>query len=171
MSIFYPDYRFNSIMEITIEDLKNMGVEGVALDLDNTTAHDHTDKPLEGAKEWIEKVKDAGFKVMILSNGKEYRAENFAKMLSDIDFIGLSLKPLYIAYLKAQRKLKLRPKKIAMIGDQVFTDIVGANLAGWKSVYVKPFAKEQRNVKSYEFRRNLESKIFERMDRKEKKRN
>lgn len=167
MSLFYPDYKFNSIMEITPEDLRKMGVEGVAVDLDNTTAHDHTDKPLEGAVEWIKKTRDAGVKVMILSNGKEFRAKNFAKLLGDIDYIGVALKPLHIAYIKAQKRLNLKPKKLAMIGDQIFTDILGANLAGWKSIYVTPFAKEERDVKSFAFKRNMEQKIFNRMERKQ----
>ena len=166
MSLFYPDYRFNSLMEITPEDLKQMGVLGVAIDLDNTTAHDHTDTPLDGAIEWVEETRKAGFKVMILSNGKELRAKNFAELLGDIEYQGMSLKPLRSAYIKAQKRLNLNPKNIVMIGDQIFTDILGANLSGWKSAYVKPFAMEQRNVRSYKIRRGLEKKIFSRMDKK-----
>lgn len=169
MSFFYPDYKFDSMMQITPDDLRNMGVEGVAVDLDNTTAHDHTDKPIEGAIEWIEEMRNAGFKVMILSNGKKYRAESFAKLLGNIEFVGVALKPLIVAYIKGQKTLKLRPRKIAMIGDQLFTDILGANLAGWKSIYVTPYAKEERDVKSFEFRRNLEKKIFARMDKKQRR--
>lgn len=169
MLSLYPQYRYDSIMHITVDDLKQMGVLGVAVDLDNTTAHDGTDIPLEGAVEWISMVKQAGIKVIILSNGKKERAGRFAKLLDNIEFVGMACKPLISAYIKGQRVLDLKPKQIAMIGDQLFTDIWGANIAGWVSIYVKPFAMEERNVKSFKRRRDLEKKIFARMDAKSKK--
>ncbi|MEG0979538.1 MAG: YqeG family HAD IIIA-type phosphatase, partial [Oscillospiraceae bacterium] len=169
MLSLYPQYRFEGISQITVEDLKKMGVRGVAVDLDNTTAHDHTDIPLEGVVEWIAMVKQAGFKVIILSNGNKARAGRFAKLLDNIEFVAMACKPLVSAYIRTQRVLGLKPRQIAMIGDQIFTDIWGANFAGWVSVYVMPFAMEERNVKSFKRRRNLEKKIFAKMDAKGKK--
>ncbi len=168
MLSLYPQYRFDSIMQITADDLRKMGVLGVAVDLDNTTAHDGTDIPLEGAVEWIDMIEKEGFKVILLSNGAKKRAEKFAKQLGNIAFISAACKPLLSAYIRAQRKIGLKPSKIAMIGDQIFTDIWGANVAGWISVYVTPFAMEERNVKSFTRRRNLEKKIFARMEAKGK---
>lgn len=166
MLSLYPQYRFERITQITPEDLNNMGVKGVAVDIDNTTAHDYTDIPLDGVAEWVESIKQAGFKVIVLSNGENERAKRFSKLIGDIGFVAVACKPLVFAYKKAQRKLGVLPKQMAMIGDQLFTDILGANAAGWVSIYVKPFAEEKRNVKSFQRRRMLEKRIFTKMDMK-----
>ncbi len=164
MLLLYPQYRFDSIKQITADDLREMGVLGIAVDLDNTTAIDHTDIPIEGAVEWVEQMEQAGFKVLLLTNAEKERAQRFAKKLGGIDFVGAAGKPLSIAYIRAKRMMGLKSNQIAMIGDQLFTDILGANLAGMVSVYVKPFAMEERSARSFNFRRNLEKKIFDKMD-------
>ncbi|MFY9199171.1 MAG: YqeG family HAD IIIA-type phosphatase [Acutalibacteraceae bacterium] len=164
MSMLYPKYRFDSITQITAQDLRKMGVLGIAVDLDNTTAIDHTDIPLEGAVEWVLQMKQEGFKVLLLTNAKKDRARSFSKILGNIDYIGFSCKPLRTAYIRAKRAMGLKSNQVAMIGDQLFTDILGANLAGMVSIYVTPFEMEKRGGKSFEVRRDLEQKIFERMD-------
>lgn len=164
MSMLYPKYRFDSVTKITAQDLQKMGVLGIAVDLDNTVAIDHTDIPLEGAVEWMLQMKQEGFKILLLTNAKKDRAKSFSKILGDIDYVGFACKPLRTAYIRAKKAMGLKSNQIAMIGDQLFTDILGANLAGMVSVYVTPFALEQRGGKSFKFRRDLEKKIFERMD-------
>lgn len=165
MSVFYPQYKYNIITDITPEDLKNMGVLGIAVDIDNTTAYDNADILIEGVPEWVKLMQNSGIKICVLSNAYPERAEKIADMTGADFFVGYAIKPLPYGYLKAAHKLKLPLKKVAMIGDQLFTDISGANFLKMKSIYVSPIEKEIRSVKSFEFRRNMEKRIFEKQDK------
>ncbi|MDR0314992.1 MAG: YqeG family HAD IIIA-type phosphatase [Oscillospiraceae bacterium] len=158
--ILYPDYKFKKLVDITVEDLKSMGVKGIAVDLDNTMAIDNTDDPGEGVVEWLAEMKKAGFKISILSNSYRKRARNFAKSVGGIDWVAMALKPSHYGYYRVKKKFKLKAYEIAMIGDQIFTDIIGANLAGMVSVYVFPYEVEKRSVVSYKIKRHLEKILF-----------
>lgn len=165
--IFSTGRRRHSITEISPEELILSGVKVVALDADNTSSFDRTTDPLPGAAEWIQGLCDAGLKVVLLSNAKAARA----KILADrygIPVIGLACKPLPFGYLRCMLKFFKRPSQICMVGDQLFTDILGANIVGFQSIYVYPYAKEQKNVLSFRIRRFAEKIIFAYQDRKYK---
>lgn len=74
-----PKYRFRSVLDITPDDLRKMGAKAVGLDIDNTIAPDGTLKFIDGAQEWIDSVRAAGFPVTIVSNGTIFRVGPIAK--------------------------------------------------------------------------------------------
>lgn len=170
MSLIFPDEIFGKLSDIKAEDLRRYGIEGIALDADNTTVRDHTDIVLEGVNEWIEKMRSDGFSVILLSNGKQERAGRIAGKLG-INAVARAKKPLISGYIRACAKMKTAPRSTVMIGDQVFTDVIGAKRAGCKSFYVYPDAPEQRNRYIYIAKRLLEKPILRAGHRKCRKKN
>ncbi len=136
-----PKYLFDRLVDITVDDLKKMQVKAVAIDLDNTSVYDCTMTPLRGVKEWLKKIKDAGFKVVIISNSFALRAKVMGKMFGCPSY-GPADKPDTKMMLLAAENSGVDISEMALIGDRLFTDVVGANNCGAVSVYVKPYKKE-----------------------------
>lgn len=166
--MFKTDMKKDGLLSITIDDLKSLEVKVVTLDADNTSSFDRTTTPISGAKEWVESVRNAGIKVILLSNGKKERAKILADQYG-IPVIGLSLKPLPFGYIRAVLKSRTKPSQICMIGDQLFTDIMGANLVGFKSIYCKPVGKDARQKVGFAIKRFLEKLTFWILERRESK--
>ena len=141
MFIFKPTYVFDKIVDITPEFMKRKRIKGVILDLDNTlTTHNNPIVP-QSSLEWINSMKAAGIKLMIVSNNKAPRVTPFAEQLG-IDFVSEGKKPLTFGYNKAIKKMGLEKANVAAVGDQIFTDIMGSNLCGIRSFFVFPIEPE-----------------------------
>ena len=136
-----PKYLFDRLVDITVDDLKKMQIKTVAIDLDNTSVYDCTITPLKGVKKWVSKVKEAGFKVVIISNSFELRGKVMGRMFGCPSF-GPADKPDTKMMLLAAESTGVDISEMALIGDRLFTDVVGANNCGAVSVYVKPYRKE-----------------------------
>lgn len=126
-----------AIYHITPEQLREQNIKAVLTDLDNTLIAWNNPDGTEELIEWISVMEDAGIPVVILSNNKAVRVERVAKVLH-LDYVSRALKPTTIGFKKACKKLNLSTDEIIMVGDQVMTDIWGANLAGVRNVLVKP---------------------------------
>ncbi|OBR65083.1 hypothetical protein A7K91_05875 [Paenibacillus oryzae] len=134
-----PKKRVHSVYDIDLDELYLHGVRGIITDLDNT---------LVGAREplatpelivWLDKVKAAGFRVVIVSNNNKTRVGNFAVPL-DIPFLHAARKPSQQAFRKALALLQLEPGQTAMIGDQMMTDVLGGNRLGLHTILVAPIS-------------------------------
>ncbi len=141
MSLLKPDYRFDTILDITPEDIKKAGARFVLLDTDNTLALHGSQKPMEGVLEWIEEMRKNGIEPIILSNNDRERIEPFAKKLG-IPFVYKSAKPLKKGFRIACRKLSAKPEETAVIGDQIFTDVLGGKIFGSKVFLTEPIGPE-----------------------------
>lgn len=144
MSIFKPTYALKKITDITPAALKKRGIKALILDVDNTLTTHNNPTPAEGIPEWIEGMKAAGIKLIIVSNNKAERVTPFAEMLG-LHFVPNGAKPLPKGFKQAAAELRALgvPKnRIAAVGDQIFTDILGANLAGIRSIFVYPIEFE-----------------------------
>ncbi len=139
---YYPDIYCDSIRHIDLEMLKNKGIRGVILDIDNTLVPMHRADADENAITWIAELKNRGFKVCILSNAAEKRVLRFNKDIA-VQAIHRAYKPSAKAFLKAAEKLGLEPESIAVVGDQIFTDIHGGNKANMLTILVKPIDKKE----------------------------
>ena len=139
--LFRPTAALKSVLELTPEILGNMGVEALILDLDNTLTTHNNPHPAKGVPEWLDEMRNAGIKLLIVSNNHAPRVEPFAKALK-LDFVPEGAKPLPKGYNIAVKKFGLPKEKVCAVGDQIFTDILGANLAGIKSVFVYPIEFE-----------------------------
>ena len=137
----YPNYYCKDVTAISLDFLKEHDIKGIMLDVDNTLI-DINRNILHGAKEWHNKIKNAGIKSIILSNAKkEDKVKNVANALG-IEYIKLAKKPLKGGFKKAKEKLDLKEENIAVIGDQIFTDIIGANRCNMFSILVEPISKK-----------------------------
>ncbi len=158
MSVLKPTYRFNRITDIPLEFFLGNGIKGLLLDVDNTlTTHDNP-QPLEGAMEWLLLMRKSGIKMIIVSNNTAQRVEPFAKMLG-LDYIAKGNKPLTSGIQRAANMLKLEKDDIAMIGDQLFTDIMGGNRWGCMTILVDLI--EAEHTVFFKFKRFLERKILD----------
>lgn len=157
MRIFQPRHRFKSIFEITPEVLRALGVQALLLDIDNTLARHNYPRPLDGAEGWIRRMERAGFKMMIVSNAKPERVSAFAKRV-ELPFVAQGLKPLRVGFDRACQAMEVAPEHAAVIGDQVFTDMLGGNLFGAVTILVEPVEREKGRF--FIFKRRLEKKIL-----------
>lgn len=139
--LFRPTAALKSVLELTPEILGKMGVEALILDLDNTLTTHNNPHPAKGVPEWLDEMRNAGIKLLIVSNNHAPRVEPFAKALK-LDFVPEGAKPLPKGYNIAVKKFGLPKEMVCAVGDQIFTDILGANLAGIKSVFVYPIEFE-----------------------------
>ena len=110
-----PRYRFKSVCDITTEDLKAMGVEGLLLDIDNTLIYDETLKPLPGVREWLGSMHRSGIKTAIVSNAIPLRVVPVAKRLGIRHYIYSAKKPRPDGLLKAAGMLGLPIEKLSLI--------------------------------------------------------
>ncbi len=121
---------------IDFDFLKDAGIKGIILDLDNTIVSEDDCYLSPNAESWIEQAKLEGLRFFILSNGKRlYRVKYWSERL-DIPAISPARKPLPVSFNKALRSMQLQSQQIVVIGDSFHTDIVGALLWGCSSIQV-----------------------------------
>lgn len=153
-----PNFVFDTFLDITPEFLFENHIKALLLDVDNTLTGSHKSKVLrDGATEWFDLMHKNGIDLVILSNAKTDRAKAFAESIG-LDFIGMSAKPLPFGFFKAAKKTGWRRSNIAMVGDQIFTDILGANISGVISILVTKITPEESL--SFRIRRKLEKRIL-----------
>ena len=133
---------YKGVQYVDFETLKAHGVKGILLDIDNTLI-DYTKVLSDEIIQWVENAKKEGFKLCILSNSnKMEKVVSISKKLG-IAYVSFAKKPSKKGYLKAAKLIKEEPSKVAMIGDQVFTDVLGANRVNMVSIYVEPINKKE----------------------------
>lgn len=139
--IFRPTYVFKSVTDIEFDFLKEKNIKGLILDLDNTLTTHNNPHPAEKVTDWIDDMKKSGIKMMIVSNNNAERVIPFAQNLG-LDFVPNGRKPLATGFKKAQAIMNIPFSEIAIVGDQIFTDILGANLKRVRTIYVHPIELE-----------------------------
>lgn len=141
--MFHATVALRSVLQIQPGLLRQYGIRGLMLDLDNTlTTHDNP-APAEGVLSWIGLMRQAGIAMMIVSNNRPHRVQPFAAALG-LPFVAEGAKPLPRGFWLAQKRMQLPFSQLAVVGDQIFTDILGANLCGVKSIYVRPIQYENK---------------------------
>lgn len=141
MRILLPHNNVKKVTDITLEILSKLNVKAIFLDVDNTLCSYADKVPIEGAIKWVESLKKAGYEVYIVSNNYKKRVSKVAEIYN-LPFVSFALKPLPFGFNRAAIKLKLKRKDCVIIGDQIFTDILGGNLAGMKTLLVEPIEME-----------------------------
>lgn len=153
----YPKLYCKKITDIPIDYFNKNDIKALLLDVDNTLL-DFDLNMVDGLKQWYEKVKKSNIKCMILSNSnKTEKIEKVANFL-EIDYIKFATKPLKRGFKLAQKKLKVAPENIAVIGDQIFTDVIGANRSKMHSILVEPLA--EKDLFLTRFKRPLENLVI-----------
>lgn len=140
--LLFPKLYFHNVQSINVEDFTQNGIKGIALDVDNTLI-DYTKVLSAQVIEWVNRIKSAGIKICILSNSNNTKKVGTVANTLGLDYIMIAKKPLKSGFKKAIAKLELKPEEIAVIGDQVFTDVLGANRMNMFSIYVEPINKKE----------------------------
>lgn len=135
--LLHPKLYVSSIFEIDLEGLKALGIRGFIFDLDNTLLPRDCSKFSVETLKWFEKLKNKGFKYCVVSNNGSSRLEILLKDLK-IPYIYKAVKPRKAPFLKAVELLGLKKEEVAVIGDQIFTDMAGGNRAGLYTILVTP---------------------------------
>ena len=153
-----PNFIFKCITDISSEFLHNNNIKGLLLDVDNTMSVAHGNKTLRsGLAEWLSDMKENGIELIVLSNAKTVRARRFGDSVR-LSVVGLAAKPLPFGYLKAVKALKLKRREVAIVGDQIFTDILGGRCVGVKTILLTPIKLE--DGWSFKVRRYLEKGVY-----------
>ena len=154
MSLFFPTVYRRRITDVTAEDLHRLGAKALLLDVDNTlTTHDAPNLTDE-VKSWLSQRQADGFVLLIVSNNREERVAPFAEKIG-LPFYAHARKPLPFGFRAAAKQAGVHSKQCVVIGDQIFTDMLGANLAGIPSVLLEPIQMETQQ-KFIVFKRKIE---------------
>lgn len=129
---------YPSVTDISPQALAERGIRLVLADLDNTLVPYKVTQPPAEVVAWKEELEARGIRLFLLSNSrKPGRAQDFAQRLG-IPCQGHSGKPKRAGYLKAMERMGAAPEQTVMVGDQIFTDTLGANNAGVTPLLVEP---------------------------------
>ena len=135
-AFLYPGEYIDSTYHIDFDKLYNEGYRGIIFDIDNTLVP-HGAPADERAILLFRHLKELGFKCMLLSNNKEPRVKMFNDAVH-VQYIYKAGKPKPAGYRKAMKELGTNAANTLFVGDQIFTDVCGANLAGIRTILVKP---------------------------------
>ncbi len=142
---FIPDIYQKSIYTIDYKKLKNSGIKCILFDVDNTLVPLHIKKPSKKVKDLIERLKEMGFRIILLSNAGKQRLRPFKDYL-EVDCSALSMKPFATKYKKILKEFKLQENEVASVGDQLLTDILGGNRVGITTILVNPISLKDRYI-------------------------
>lgn len=153
----YPKAYLNNVREITLEFLNKNNIKALILDVDNTLIDFYKNMP-EGTVQWCESLKEQGIKFYIVSNtNKKEKVEMVAKKLQ-IPYIYFAKKPFKSGLKKAIKNLEEKNENIATVGDQIFTDVLGANRLNMFPILVKPI--EEKDLLVTKIKRPIENYII-----------
>lgn len=135
-----PDYYLRSVSDIDLAELRLRGVDTLLVDLDNTLLPRDSAAVPDAARTWVHSLAAAGFKVCLVSNNWHERVSDVARELG-VDLVAKAVKPLPFAFLRALRKMESKRSTSAVVGDQMFTDVVGGKILGMVTVMVLPLSE------------------------------
>ncbi len=139
MPLLKPDLYYTSVHRIDLELLRAKGVTAVLVDLDNTLLPRTTNEMPDDLRQWAHSLHEAGFRVCLVSNNWHERVSAVADELG-FSIVAKAIKPLPFAFMKALGIVGAKASQTAMIGDQLFTDILGGGLMGMTTILVEPLS-------------------------------
>ncbi len=132
-----PDWRFPHVMDLTPDRLRELGLKALLLDLDGTLKRYDSPEVSAEMQDWIARTLSAGVRMCVVSNGRTARIGPMAERLG-LPAIGGACKPLPFACRRALCTLGVTRHEVALVGDQIFTDVIAGNSAGIRTVLVHP---------------------------------
>ncbi len=152
----YPNAYLKSVQDITIQFLMKNKIKALILDVDNTLI-DYYRNLSDDVVKWARELKGQGLRLYILSNtNKKDKVETVAKKL-EIPYKMFARKPSKKGFIKIQKELKLEPEKIGVVGDQIFTDVIGGNRCKMFTILVDPVTSKDYWYTAW--KRPIENKI------------
>lgn len=166
MPLLAPRLMLGKMIDITPELLRSLNISALLLDIDNTmTTHDNP-VPAPGVTEWAARMQAEGFRLAVVSNNSEERVSPFAGLIG-LDFVSNGKKPLPSGLRRACNMLGVQPCCAAVVGDQIFTDILGGNLLGAYTILTEPYQLE--DMPFFKIKRALEKPVIAGYRRRKKR--
>ncbi|WP_208590096.1 YqeG family HAD IIIA-type phosphatase [Gracilibacillus suaedae] len=160
---FLPNEHVQRVLDITPAKLRDMGIKGVITDLDNTLVAWNVKDATPEVIEWFKEMKENDIKVTIISNNDEERVSVFSEPL-EAPYVYSARKPLVRAFNRTAKQMGLPKEEIVVIGDQLLTDVLGGNFAGYHTILVVPIVETDGKITR--FNRMIERRILNWMRRK-----
>ena len=142
MSIFSPNIAVDSVLQLSPQRLAELGLDSLLLDVDCTLKEYRSETVFPEIRAWLDQLRAAGIGLCLVSNGLGGRIGRLASSLN-LPYISGACKPLPFGLRSALRKMNFDRGRTAMVGDQLFADILAARLAGIFSILVEPIHPEQ----------------------------
>ncbi len=146
MKLFKPDYYVKSFETIRIERLKKNEIKVLLCDIDNTLVAYDEEKPNERVLQFIHRIESNGIQVALCSNSPKKRATRFSADLPGLKTYWFSCKPFPFCFWKVKKDFHVQSSEIALIGDQIYTDILGGNFSGLYTILSDPIAIKDRKI-------------------------
>ncbi|WP_174613877.1 YqeG family HAD IIIA-type phosphatase [Virgibacillus ihumii] len=162
---FLPNEHVKSIFDVHPVVLRKKGIKGIITDLDNTLVAWDVRNATPEVIQWFKLMKEYDIKVTIISNNKQERVKIFSEPL-DTPFVFSARKPLSHAFKSAAKEMNLKKEEVAVIGDQLLTDVLGGNFAGFYTILVVPIVKTDGKITR--INRKIERRILSYMRKKGK---
>jgi HAD superfamily phosphatase (TIGR01668 family) len=137
-----PDMYLKTVHELDTDILVEKGISAIIIDIDNTLVSWDTKEPDEKVNQFVCRLVGEGFKICILSNNTKKRVEEFNKCLK-LPAIHKAIKPSKSAFIRAMKLMDSSAENTAVIGDQLFTDVLGGNRMGLYTVLVSPISDKE----------------------------
>ena len=141
LALFTPRLRVESVLDLGVDRLRSLRLDALLLDVDCTLKRYRHERPTPAVAAWIESLQAAGFKLCLLSNGRGRRIWQFARQVG-LPFVCRACKPMPWGCRRALRKLGAAADRTAIVGDQVFADVLAGRLAGLFTILVRPIHPE-----------------------------
>lgn len=164
LDLFCPDYCCECITDISTNWLKAQNVNTIILDVDNTLLPWNFNVPTEANTEWILSLKNAGFRLILLSNNGGKRLKEICSLV-ELPAVSWAAKPFSLGFKRALHVLKIKERgQVLVIGDQLFTDVFGAKKMGMKVLLVKSLSEKEFIVTR--ITRKVERVVIEKLRKK-----
>ena len=149
-----PEYVFQDVTHITPEWLAEKGIRALVLDIDNTLTADRSQELPDEVAQWLADLRAAGIGLTIVSNGAEKRVRPFAEKLG-LAYLYRSAKPLPFALMVARRRMGVKRREMAMVGDRLYTDVATGVKHGMTGILVLSGEATMEDVKSSDVKPDL----------------
>ncbi|GAW94122.1 YqeG family HAD IIIA-type phosphatase [Calderihabitans maritimus] len=142
LKLLKPNLFVNSLLEVSVDQLKKIGIKGLIIDLDNTITYWNDRRITPEVEAWFANLYQHGIRACIVSNNRGDRVDHVARTLR-VPYISGAGKPRRRAFLRALEVLDCRAEEAGVVGDQLFTDILGGNRMGLYTILVVPLGPRE----------------------------
>ncbi|MFA5535591.1 MAG: YqeG family HAD IIIA-type phosphatase [Bacillota bacterium] len=159
-----PAYYVDQLKDVPLAKLRDRGIKGLIIDLDNTITHWNSNNLNQDIFAWFKELKKFEFKPCLVSNNNHERVSKVAEQLK-IPFVPSAGKPFRKAFFKGMEVLNTEAAETAVIGDQIFTDVLGGNRSRLLTILVMPL--DRNEFIGTRFMRQLEKLVLKKVTKYE----
>ncbi len=163
--MFKPYIMLDKITDIEVEDLKQLNITTIMTDLDNTLLPWNSNDYDLSLRKWLNQMTENNIDVKIVSNNSYERVEKAVSELP-VSIVARAVKPLPFVIINHIKEENINPENVLFVGDQVMTDVLAGNMAGLKTVLVKPLV--DTDAKKTRINRFFERPILKSMQKRDK---